>query len=213
MIGTGGRADPLGLGVVGRSVVICTYSSGVEGGPNDIQRPNREVLHRGAKFNYERVSVRYDGRMVTREVVRHPGAVVVLPLLATPQGAKVVLIRNWRISIERWLYELPAGTLEAGEDPAACAARELEEETGFSAATIAPLCRFYSSPGLSDELMWAYLAMGLAPVGQRLEGGELITVHPTPARGALAMISSGELFDAKSILTLLLAEGRGLLGA
>jgi ADP-ribose pyrophosphatase len=174
---------------------------------------HRELLVKGAKFDFERLTMRtQDGRELVRQSVRHPGAVAILPILETPgHEPSVVLIRNWRISVEQWLYELPAGTLEPGEDPAACAGRELEEETGFAAATVTPLCRFYTSPGLSNELMWAYAATGLRPVGQKLEADEWVTVHPTPARKALGMIDSGELTDGKSILTLLLAAQRGIL--
>src|SRR6185436_10463288 len=100
---------------------------------------------KGAKFDFERLTMKTgDGRTLVRQTVRHPGAVVVLPILETGAERTVVMIRNWRISIEQWLYELPAGTLEAGEDPAVCAARELEEETGYGAATITPMGRFYT---------------------------------------------------------------------
>jgi ADP-ribose pyrophosphatase len=175
-------------------------------------RVNRDLLVKGAKFDFERLTMRTpDGKELVRQSVRHPGAVVVLPILESGGGRKVVLIRNWRISVEQWLYELPAGTLEAGEDPGACAARELEEETGYAAATVTPLCRFYTSPGLSNELMWAYAATGLREVGQKLEADEWVTVHPTPVAEAMGMIDSGVVIDGKSILTLLLARERGLL--
>jgi ADP-ribose pyrophosphatase len=183
--------------------------------PNSIPRVERELLVKGVKYNYERLHFRgADGQPATREVVRHPGAVVILPILAGgDSGPQVILIRNWRISVEDWVYELPAGTLEPGEDPANTAGRELKEETGFTAARIDPLCRFYTSPGLTDELMWAYAATGLTQGSQELELDERVTVHPTPVARALAMISTGELADAKSILTLLLAKQRGLLGS
>jgi ADP-ribose pyrophosphatase len=172
----------------------------------------RELLFKGAKFDFERLTVQdAAGQTLVRQSVRHPGAVVILPILRESAGESVVLIRNWRISIEQWLYELPAGTLEPGEEPAACAARELEEETGFAAATITALGRFYTSPGMSNELMWAYAATGLRPVGQRLEPDEWVTVHPVRTAGAFGMIDSGELTDGKSILALLLARQRGLL--
>jgi ADP-ribose diphosphatase len=171
-----------------------------------------ELLVKGAKFDFERLTMRApDGKELVRLSVRHPGAVVVLPILEAGGSKQVVLIKNWRISVEQWLYELPAGTLEAGEDPGACAGRELEEETGYAGATITPLGRFYTSPGLSNELMWAYAATGLREVGQRLEQGEWVTVHPTPVAEAFAMIDSGVLTDGKSILTLLLARERGFL--
>ena len=186
--------------------------------PNSIPSVSRERLFKGAKFDFERLTVPgSDGRPLTREIIRHPGAVVILPILDSPSSASgephVVLIKNWRISLETWLYELPAGTIEKGEEAAACAARELEEETGYTAATITLLCRFYSSPGMSDEQMWLYAATGLTSVGQRLELDERVTVHPMPLSNALAMINSGELVDGKSILALLLAQVRGIFPA
>lgn len=173
---------------------------------------HREIIHRGVKFDLEMVTVPGPGgAAIKREVVRHPGAVVVLPLLEEQSARSVVLIRNERMSVGRALYELPAGTLEPMEKPEECAPRELAEETGYEAATITPLGRFYTTPGVTDELMWAFVATGLRHVGQRLEEDERLTVHPVPAPEALAMIDRGELMDGKSIATLLLAARRGLI--
>jgi ADP-ribose pyrophosphatase len=170
---------------------------------------SREVLHRGAKWTLEGVSFESaGGETIRREIVRHPGAAVILPL--TDDG-KIVLIRNHRLSVEKELYELPAGTLEPPEPPEACARRELHEEAGYLAATWTPLGRFYTSPGLSDEVMWAYAASGLEPVGQKLEADELVTVHPVTIAEVMDMIDKRELVDAKSMLTILLAERRGIL--
>jgi ADP-ribose pyrophosphatase len=181
-------------------------------GGNDSPSVHREVLHKGAKFSFERLTLQgTDGKPLTREVVRHPGAVVILPILETPGGRQVIFIKNWRIAVEDWLVELPAGTLEAGEDPAHCAARELEEETGYKAATILPLGRFYTSPGLTDELMWVYAATGLESVGQKLEPDERVVVHPVPVERVIGMITHGELVDAKSVAAFLTARERGLL--
>lgn len=174
------------------------------------------VLHRGAKFTLEQITIRgTDGVERRREIIRHPGAVIILPIVAEPTAnspARVLLIQNHRIALGRAIWELPAGTLEPGEEPGACAGRELEEETGYAAATITPLTRFYTSPGMTDELMWAYVARGLRPVGQHTEADEQITVHEVDGAAAVGMITRGELMDGKSILTLLLAERLGLLG-
>ncbi len=172
-----------------------------------------ERLHHGRKFDLVRLTVPGpSGRPITREVVRHPGAVVVLPLLEAPgQPVRVVLIRNLRPAVGQSLVELPAGTLEPGEPPDACAGRELVEETGFAAATLEPLGRFYTSPGLTDELMSAFVARGLTAVGQRLEDDEEIAVVPMPVPDALALVDSAQLVDGKSILALLLARRRGLI--
>jgi ADP-ribose pyrophosphatase len=172
----------------------------------------RAVLHRGAKFDLEQVTVSGTGGMpIRRDVVRHPGAVVILPLLETPDGPRVVLIRNDRIALGKSIHELPAGTLEPMERPEDCAPRELAEETGYEAATITPLGRFYTTPGLTDEVMWSFVATGLRSVGQRLEPDEHLTVEPVRVPRAFEMIDTGELMDAKSMLTLLLAERRGVL--
>lgn len=175
---------------------------------------SRELLHRGKKFDFERLSVRHpSGRTVQREVVRHPGAVVIVPLL--PNG-HVVLIRVFRIALERPSIECCAGTIERpatgpGEPPEACAARELIEETGYSARTLTPLPPFLTSPGLSNELMHPFVATGLTHVGQRLEEDEHIEVFDVPAAEALAMVARAQISDAKSMLALLLARDRGLL--
>lgn len=181
---------------------------GVEQGVGPI---TRETLHRGAKFDFERVSYRGpSGHTLRREVVRHPGAVVIVPIL---DDGRIALIRNFRIAVEQWVWELPAGTLGAGEDPAHCAGRELIEETGYRAARITPLLAFRTTPGLTDERMHGFVATGLTHVGQSLEEDEMIEVRPVPADEALAMIERGELVDGKSIVALLLAERRGMLGA
>jgi ADP-ribose pyrophosphatase len=180
----------------------------MSGGGPAIGRTARRLIHHGSKFDLEMVEfVGEGGRVVEREVVRHPGAVVILPVR---EDGQVILIQNDRAALSRAIYELPAGTLEPAEPPEVCAARELIEETGYRAATISHLGRFYTSPGMSDELMWSYVARGLDHVGQSLEEDERVTVHPVPVERAFEMIELGELVDGKSILTLLLARRKGL---
>lgn len=158
------------------------------------------VFH-GVKFDVERRSVpTADGGTAMREVVVHPGAVVVLPLL---DDGRIVMIRNHRFAVEETLWELCAGTLEEGESPAETAARELVEETGYRAERIEPLTTFYTSPGICDERMHAFLATGLSAVGQDLEETERIEVELVSRARALEMVASGELKDGKSIATLL----------
>lgn len=154
------------------------------------------------------------GRRVEREVVRHPGAVCILPILEPPSSgrpASLVLIRNHRFTIDRELWELPAGTLERGEDPARCAGRELEEETGYRPARVIPLGTFYTTPGMTDEVMHAFAATDLTYIGQGLEEDERIVPRVILAPEALAMIDRSELTDAKSIVTLVLAVRRGII--
>ena len=144
---------------------------------------------------------RGDGTTRRRLFVKHPGAVVILPLL---DDGRVVLIRNHRPATGATLWELPAGTLEAGEGVAVCAARELVEETGYAAEHVQRLCSFFTAPGFCNEWMHAFVATGLRHVGQDLNDTERITVHPMPMPDALDMIRRGELADAKSMTTLLM---------
>lgn len=140
------------------------------------------------------------GRRIVREVVRHPGAVLVLALL---DGERVIMIRNHRVAVDQTLWELPAGKLEPDEPPASAARRELEEETGYRAGRVRLLGEFYTSPGFADELMRVYLAEGLTATAQRLEPGEEITVEPVELSRALEMIRNGEIRDGKTVAALL----------
>lgn len=137
---------------------------------------------------------------------------MILPLLDGPEGRRIVMIRNRRPAVGATLWELPAGTMEPPEAPSSCAARELVEETGYEAATIEPLGRFYSTPGMTDEVMWSFVATGLRQVGQRLEADEEMTVEAVSPRLVLEMIDRGEIMDGKTIASVLLGHRRGLLG-
>jgi ADP-ribose pyrophosphatase len=174
--------------------------------PANIQR---QLIHKGAKFDFEELAwIGREGKTIRRQVVRHPGAVIILPILP---GGDLLLIRSFRPATGQSLLEFPAGTLEPPEPPETCAGRELVEETGYRAASLRPLGRFYTSPGLSDELMHAFVATDLSHVGQDLqEDEELEVITLSPAR-ALDAIDSGELLDAKSILILLRAAREGLI--
>lgn len=140
-----------------------------------------------------------------REVVLHPGAVIVLPVL---EDGRIVMIRNRRHTVNQTLLELCAGTLErdaAGviEDPAGCAARELTEETGYRAQRIEDFGWFYTSPGILTEKMYAYVATGLTAGRQDLDEGEEIEVALLAPAEVLRLIRENEIVDAKSIATLL----------
>jgi ADP-ribose pyrophosphatase len=143
------------------------------------------------------------GQTRTRDIVRHPGAVVIVPLL---DDGRVCLIRQFRLSVNQTLIELPAGTLEPPEPPLACAQRELIEETGFRAARIEQVHAFFLSPGILDEKMHLFLATGLTPGEPNREAGEEIDNLLVPLDEAVKMIFRGEIQDAKSIVGLLWAE-------
>ncbi|GIW74410.1 MAG: ADP-ribose pyrophosphatase [Phycisphaerales bacterium] len=179
--------------------------------PTDVRR-----LYHGPKFDLELLTLPGDdGSARQMAVVRHVGACAILPILE-PAGdgrpAMLVLIRNQRPAVGRALWEIPAGTLDPGESPHQCALRELAEETGYQAETLRPIGRFYTTPGMTDELMHAFVAQGLRHVGQSLDQGERIEVHHVRADEALAMIDDGRLMDAKSIIPILQAARAGLLG-
>lgn len=141
-----------------------------------------------------------NGRVVVRETVQHPGAVVILPLV---DADHLCLIRNYRIAVGQTLWELPAGTLEPDEDPAACAARELLEETGYHAARLEKLTELLMSPGILNERMHLFAAHDLTPGAMNLEPGEQITRHLVPWQEALAMIQRSEIQDAKTVAGIL----------
>lgn len=146
-----------------------------------------------------------DGRPAERECVLHPGAVAIVPLV---DADRLCLIRNHRITVERTLVEVPAGTLEAGEDPAVCAARELEEETGYTAGKLEKLASLVMSPGILSERIHVFQATDLRPGPTRREATEEIDNLVVAWDEALAMIDRGEIEDGKTIAALLFADRR-----
>lgn len=165
---------------------------------------DRQTLYRGKRVTLELHTFEDgDGQKRKKEVVVHPGAVVILPISA---DGRVVLIRNKRPSVGQVLLELPAGTLEAGELPINCAGRELLEETGYLAKKMQPLASFYTSPGILTEKMHAFLATGLVHQGQQLDEGEEIEVELLGYADAIEATHDGRIFDAKTISTLLLFD-------
>lgn len=165
-------------------------------------RAESEIRHRGKVFLVETLSwERADGRRMRRDVVRHPGAVVIVPVLGRD---RIVLIHNERFAVGGRLWELPAGTLETGEAVAAAAARELEEETGYRAGVISQFASFFTSPGFLDERLHLFIARDLEPGPQRLDEGEEIDVAVFDADEALEMVADGRICDAKTIAGLLM---------
>ncbi|MFN0018331.1 MAG: NUDIX hydrolase [Pirellulaceae bacterium] len=162
-----------------------------------------EVLLVASRFQVVREFQKTSEGSRPREIVRHPGAVVVLPLL---DDGRVCLIRNYRISVNQTLIELPAGTLEPGEEPIQNAERELIEETGYRAAKFQKLHAFYLSPGILDERMQLFLATGLTAGETAREAGEEIDNLVVPWDEAIEMAIDGRIQDAKSIVGLLLVD-------
>jgi ADP-ribose pyrophosphatase len=158
-------------------------------------------------LDIDRVSLP-DGSETVREVVRHPGAVVVLPILG---DGRIVFVRQYRYPTGQELYELPAGTLEDGEDEESCGARELIEETGWRAGSLRRLGSFFSTPGFSDEILHPMLATGLIPAegGARPDPDEWIQPVKMTVDEAFEHACSGGLRDGKSLATLFLARLHG----
>lgn len=160
-----------------------------------------EILLKTRRFDVVRLSYQSpDGQTHEREVARHPGAVTILPIL---NDGRVCLIRNYRVAVDRTLIELPAGTLEPGEDPLITASRELAEETGFQAASVEKLCEFFMSPGVLSERMVVFLATGLTAGPPRLEAGEQIEPLIVSWQEAMRLVAQGEIQDAKTLAALL----------
>lgn len=164
----------------------------------------KELIYRGRKVDFYVADVTMpSGKVVRREIVEHPGAVVVVPLL---DDGSVVLEDHYRFVIGGDLLEVPAGTLDPGEEPLAAAARELAEETGLAAKEMISLGAFYSSPGVMNELMYAYLARGLSRGERKLEEDEALSTVEMPFEKALELAATGGIRDAKTIATLYLAR-------
>jgi ADP-ribose pyrophosphatase len=164
------------------------------------------VLYAGSRFQVvERHERTADGGSRPRQVVLHPGAVVVVPLL---DGDRVCLIRNERVAVRKTLVELPAGTIDPPEQPRATAERELQEETGYSASRWRELPGFYMSPGILCERMHVYVAEGLSEGAPAREAGENIDNLVVPWEEALAMIDRGDIEDAKTVAALLAWDRR-----
>lgn len=140
------------------------------------------------------------GKVFTRELVIHPGAVVILPFFDKKQ---IVLLKQFRYSAKGDLWEIPAGTMERGENPYFCARRELEEETGFKANKWRRLTSYFAAPGICDEVMTLYRADDLVPGKKNLDHDEWIEHEIFTLKEALAMTKDGRIRDAKTILALL----------
>jgi ADP-ribose pyrophosphatase len=160
---------------------------------------NESLYYRGGRIDLYLPEIA--GRI--KEIIVHPGAVVILPFLSS---GDILLIKNYRVALDQELWELPAGTLEPGEAPLVAAGRELIEETGYAAEQLSEVTSFYTSPGFCNEKITGYIAKGLVYQGQHLDPDEKIEVVATPFKVALEYIKNGTLCDAKSIAMILLAH-------
>ena len=140
-----------------------------------------------------------NGRETTREIVEHPGAVAIIPLL---DNGKLLVVKQYRTPVRRRLIEIPAGTLEAGEAPLPCARRELIEETGYAARRFTKLFSCYLAPGYSTEKIHFFLASQLVPTKAKQADDEAIIVQPMGLHEALKAIEQRKIQDAKTISAL-----------
>jgi len=190
-----------------------TADSQTRGGGLRDEVVSRATLHTSRAYDVDELTIRRpDGIERKKAFIRHRGAVVIVPLLEQPgRSPKVVMVRNDRHAVGRTLDELPAGGIDEGEGPQETAERELREETGYEATSIYPVGEFYTTPGLTDERMHAFVATGLRQVGQDLEDDESLSVVTRTMADVEGMIDRGELEDGKSLLALLWADRQGLL--
>jgi 8-oxo-dGTP pyrophosphatase MutT (NUDIX family) len=164
---------------------------------------NRINIHRGRVYSLIKENVTLDNGITTdMEFIEHPGAAAIIPLL---NKNRIVLLNQYRQALRKYIWEIPAGTLDPRESAMNCAKRELIEETGFSADQWHRRGEITPVPGYSDERIHVFLAKGLQPAVRHLDKDEIIQVHEVECEEALDMIRRGEIQDAKSIAGLFLA--------
>lgn len=161
-----------------------------------------EPIYKGRIFDVTIDTIREGDIEYKREIISHRGSCVIVPVF---DDGTVALVRQYRHAAGKSLLEIPAGSLEEGEDPLTGAHRELEEEIGVTAASMEKIAEFYVSPGFLTEKMFVYLATGLTETQQNLEDDEIVEVERIPITAALEMAHSGQIEDAKTIVGLTFA--------
>jgi len=164
---------------------------------------DRKPVFKGNIIDVEVLTVELpNGRIATRDIVRHGGAAVIVPV--TDKG-EVILVRQYRKPYDKVFIEIPAGKLEKGEDPKICAERELKEETGYTAGKLEKILTLSPAPAYTDEVLHVYLATELTKGDADPDEDEFITAEVYPMEEALKMIKDGVITDAKTIAGLLFA--------
>ena len=167
-------------------------------------------IYTGKIIALYRDTVRFpDGSISEFDIVRHPGAAAIVPFLNDPQGddPQLLLLRQYRYAAGGYIYEIPAGRIDGDESPAACAARELKEETGCTAANLELLYTMATTPGFTDEVIHVFMATGLTHGEARRESDEFVDVVIFRLAEALELIRTGQIVDAKTAVSLLYAAG------
>ena len=167
-------------------------------------------VYTGRIINLDVDTVRFpDGSTGELEMIRHPGASAIVPFLGDPAGddPQILLLKQYRYAAEEFIYEIPAGRLDAGEEPADCARRELAEETGCRAARIEFQYTMYTTPGFTDEKIHVFMATGLTQGEHGREADEFMELEAMTLSRALDLIRVGTIKDAKTALAILYAAG------
>ncbi|HJR40575.1 MAG TPA: NUDIX hydrolase [Gemmatimonadaceae bacterium] len=176
----------------------------------DVGKVGSRRAYSGRVISVDVDRVRFpDGTEGELEMVRHPGASAVVPFLSDPAGEdpQLLLIKQYRYAAEGFLYEIPAGRLDPGELPEACAIRELREETGCTTRSVEHMYTFYTTPGFTDEKIHLFLAVGLERGEATREKDEFLEVETLSLSRALELIRSGEIRDGKTVVGILFAAG------
>jgi ADP-ribose pyrophosphatase len=165
---------------------------------------NSETTYRGRIFDVRRDQIRLpNGKSVSHDIVEHPGAVTLVPV---DEQGQVWFVRQYRYAAQVELLELPAGSLDKGESPSACALREVREEIGMAAGRLQKVGEFFLAPGYSTEYMYVYLATNLRPDPLEADADEFLTVEAVPASQVFKMAESGHIQDGKTLAALFLAR-------
>lgn len=164
------------------------------------------TIYNGRVFDLRVDEIREGDLEYKREIVVHKGSAVIVPLF---EDGTIALVKQYRHAAGKYLLEIPAGTLEIGEDPLSGARRELEEEIGVTAKSIEKLTEFYISPGFLTEKMHLFLATGLTETSQHLDTDEILTIERRSLDELTSMISNGEIDDAKTMIAVLMLNARG----
>lgn len=179
-------------------------------GPKPKAQIASKRIYSGKVLNLDLDTVRFpDDSTGELEIIRHSGASAVVPFLSDPAGEDpvVLLMKQFRYAADDFLYEIPAGRLDEGEEPESCARRELKEETGCDAERFEHLLTFYTTPGFIDEKIHVYLATGIVAGDAARETDEFLEPAPMSLSRALQLIRDGEIKDGKTIVALLFAAG------
>ncbi len=163
-----------------------------------------EVIFQGRLLDVRKDVVKLpNGKTSTREWIKHPGAVCIIPIL--PDGS-LALIRQFRYPVQKEMIELPAGKLDLGEKPEICASRELEEEIGYRPEKLTFLTQIHPAIGFADEVMWLYLGEELTESKIKCDEDEFIELMPTSIQDASQMVWDGKITDVKTVIGILWAE-------